>query len=145
MNDADRTKLARFLGMTGSAHDGESLNAIRMANRLIGGLGITWEEALAGDNGYSEEFVKQVAARSYQEGLKDGQTQAPGAPRKTFAGYAALLLKKHRDNLSDWEVGFLESWQHKSYPPSDRQLAIFDRLQDKTGEQRPTTWGDVDG
>jgi hypothetical protein len=35
MAPADRERLARLLGMIGSAHDGEALNAARLADRLI--------------------------------------------------------------------------------------------------------------
>ena len=40
---ADR--LAKLLGMTGSDHDGECLNAIRLANRVLAENKLTWHEA----------------------------------------------------------------------------------------------------
>lgn len=42
----DRTKLAKLLGMLGSAHDGEIAAAGRKANALVKAAGITWEEAI---------------------------------------------------------------------------------------------------
>jgi hypothetical protein len=39
---ADRERLARLLGMIGSAHDGEALNAARLADRLIRDRELTW-------------------------------------------------------------------------------------------------------
>jgi hypothetical protein len=46
LNPADRDKLARILGMTGSLHDGEALNAARLADRLVREQGITWFDVL---------------------------------------------------------------------------------------------------
>ena len=43
INKADRDKLVKALGMLGSDHDGEVLNAARMVERLRRKLGTTWE------------------------------------------------------------------------------------------------------
>src|ERR1700738_2141820 len=42
----DRDRLARVLGMMGSAHDGEALAAARQAERLRAEAGLTWGEIL---------------------------------------------------------------------------------------------------
>lgn len=42
----DRTLLLKLLGMTGSAHDGEALNAMRMATALMVKCKVTWAELL---------------------------------------------------------------------------------------------------
>jgi hypothetical protein len=47
LSPQDRHRLARLLGMTGSAHDGETLNAARLADRLVKDRGATWSEVLA--------------------------------------------------------------------------------------------------
>lgn len=44
--ELDRNRLAKLLGMIGSAHDGEALNAARMAHTLVRTAGVTWEEVL---------------------------------------------------------------------------------------------------
>ena len=46
MNALDHNRLAKVLGMTGSAHDGEALVAVRKANELIVAAGTTWAEIL---------------------------------------------------------------------------------------------------
>jgi hypothetical protein len=46
----DKTRLVKLLGMTTSEHDGEALNAMRMANDLIKAAGKTWADVLATDN-----------------------------------------------------------------------------------------------
>lgn len=42
----DRLKLAKVLGMLGSTHDGEVLNAARQAQSLVKNAGLTWEQAI---------------------------------------------------------------------------------------------------
>ena len=47
MRDAvvlDRDRLARVLGMLGSAHDGEIIAAARQAERLRADAGLTWTD-----------------------------------------------------------------------------------------------------
>ena len=129
----DQKKLAKFLGMMGSAHDGEALNAARMANKMVAAAGLTWEQVLSG-GGYTQEFVAEVAAKAYQEGIKDA---APKPPRKSFSSYAKQLLEE-MDDLTEWEEEFLGSWAAgKRYPPSDKQLAIFVRLEERSGIPMP--------
>ena len=42
-----RTRLARLLGMMGSQHDGEALNAARLADKLVREQGITWFDVIS--------------------------------------------------------------------------------------------------
>lgn len=42
----DRAKLAKLMAMTTSDQDGEALNALRMANKLIAGAKLSWPEVL---------------------------------------------------------------------------------------------------
>jgi hypothetical protein len=46
LSDADFDRLLKLLGMSGSASNGEALNAIRLANRLLRDRGLTWPEAI---------------------------------------------------------------------------------------------------
>jgi len=43
MNTLDRQRLAKVLGLTDSAHEGEALAAARKANELIVSAGMTWD------------------------------------------------------------------------------------------------------
>jgi len=70
---ADLTQLRKLMGMTGSDADGEALNALRMANRLLKKSDLTWSDVLdrcisvttvnggyqaqgaSGDDGFDEE------------------------------------------------------------------------------------------
>lgn len=122
----DRKRLSQLLGMTASAHDGEALNAIKLANKMLKSAALSWPDILEGQ--YDQAFVKKVANDAYQAGKADS---APKAPRKTFAGYAKYLLGHCPDELSAWETEFLESWKDRHYPPSDKQLAVFVRLAER--------------
>jgi hypothetical protein len=42
-----RDRLARLMGMVGSMHDGEALNAARLADKLVRSCGLTWAEVFA--------------------------------------------------------------------------------------------------
>lgn len=44
----ERARLLKLLGMTGSVHDGEALNALRMATALMKRCRVTWSDLLGG-------------------------------------------------------------------------------------------------
>jgi hypothetical protein len=46
LDPAASERLARLLGMIGSAHDGEALNAARMADQLVRQRGLTWPDII---------------------------------------------------------------------------------------------------
>jgi hypothetical protein len=56
----DRQRLTRIVAMCGSRHDGEALNAVRLADRIIQKAGLTWEDLLAP---YAQLQVAVEAAR----------------------------------------------------------------------------------
>lgn len=45
--EADRDRLAKLLGLLGSAYDGEVANAGRLADRLVRSAGLTWPDIIA--------------------------------------------------------------------------------------------------
>jgi hypothetical protein len=55
----DRTRLAKVLAMTTSPHEGEALAAIRRANEIIQGEGLSWEQVLAQVSGRASHIVLQ--------------------------------------------------------------------------------------
>src|SRR6516165_6110804 len=70
----DRGRLARLLGMLGSLHDGEVVNAGRLAVRMLKQAGITWQQLLAPTvNGHNESVVIDAARALLAENdqLKD--------------------------------------------------------------------------
>jgi hypothetical protein len=66
----DKTKLAKLLAMTTSTHDGEALNAIRMANSMLVVAGLTWTDVLTTEHTLNISVRRQAPAQSY-EGSQD--------------------------------------------------------------------------
>jgi hypothetical protein len=76
-------RLSRLLAMTTSSHDGEALNAIRMANALLKRQGMTWGEVLP------------------------TPLPADSSPAQPHHVEAETLLATRRDILTDFEADFL--------------------------------------
>lgn len=67
----DKAKLAKLLAMTTSTHDGEAINAMRLANEMILKAGLTWENVLTtvGHPGFTVTVTRHKAPeqRPYEE------------------------------------------------------------------------------
>jgi hypothetical protein len=59
----DRSRLARLLGMTGSAYDGEVVNAARLAHQMLRQANLGWDEVLIGP-GIAVDAARQLAAEN---------------------------------------------------------------------------------
>jgi hypothetical protein len=144
-----RKRLIQLLGMTGSAHDGEALNALRLALRAMAEAGTSWSD-LIGTGRWSDDDMARCASEAYQKGFLEARQQGVvlrktkggdftpvngSAGCATFAEFAEILLDHYDDALSDWERQFCESWLDKRYRPSEKQLAIFRRMAQKTGTE----------
>jgi hypothetical protein len=102
MSRLDRGRLARVLGMVGSAHDGEVISAARLANRMVRAAGCTWVQVLAG---------------------------APAeAPRCHCHVCRCERLLGRARALTDWELKFCCSLLRRESEPTAKQNAVLDRL-----------------
>ncbi len=101
MSDIDRERLARVLGMLGSAHVGEVLAAARQAERMRRSAGVTWADLLA------------PAALS-----------AAALPRLS-AAEALGVCWRARDRLTRWECGFVAGLAARRRPLTPRQAAVL--------------------
>lgn len=109
LNPATRTRLAKLLGMTQSSHDGEALNAIRLANRVLAESKITWTDALA------------VNRRS---------PPPPPEPPEDWRSAALFCTQFGLGVLSKWERDFCRSLL--DFPRlSDKQAAILLRCYER--------------
>ena len=105
-----RSRLAKLLGMVGSTHDGEALNAARMADKLVREAGVSWADTLGGaaspppdyDTLPSHVFLCDVC-------LKDG----------------------HRQKLTQWELDFVASVRGFE-EVSPKQRKTLRRIYEKT-------------
>lgn len=112
MTTLDRVRLARVLGLLGSNHDGEVVNAGRIANDMVRAADMTWGEVL-GDQGRALTRLSEA--------------------EDDFAAEARHMLDLGvmLGALTDWEIGFLRSIQHWSGALTERQQMFYDRLRDK--------------
>jgi hypothetical protein len=109
----DRVRIAKLLGMTGSTHDGEAVNAMRLANRIVRESGVTWYDVIGATALPSPEVADPL------EGWPGG-----------WRGAVETCLD-HGHILSAWERSFLVSTLGFR-GLSEKQAAVVRRLLDKT-------------
>lgn len=124
LNVAERRRLARLLGMVGSSHDGEALNAARLADRMVRDAGLTWHEVLADHDSATppprqEPQINvlvdwpvrwQAAARLVAEEGKGLLREKDLAFARTVAGYEHRPTEKQLGYLHDLVRRVLEAW-----------------------------------
>jgi hypothetical protein len=153
----DLDKLARLLSMAGSSgYDGEALNAVRLADRLLRAAGATWADLLTAQDQLAVACeaaavlkAENVALRAELDQLRTTGTavavwQDVGAAITSSRTAAAWALDLHDRGdvwLSDFEVDFLNTcttWTGRLTP---RQQSIFTRIMgritERTGLQPP--------
>lgn len=99
-----RERLAKLLGMCGSAHDGERAAAAKAADDLVRRSGLTWFDVFGAK---APEWVDPFTLEA-----------------KLGAIWAWRSL------LTDWELEFIESVLGRPRL-SDKQIAIVDKLVDR--------------
>lgn len=126
-----RQRLIQLLGMLGSHHDGEVLNAAKLAQRQLGAMGLTWEEFYGGapDAAPSQEDLTYAYQRGYKDGAEDQRRASlPNRPA-SWQALARLIRDKHERDITDWEYGFIESFIERGWPtPTEKQRKIFQRI-----------------
>jgi hypothetical protein len=112
----DKTKLLKVLGMTGSAHDGEALAALRTALKMMANANVTWVDIITivvkaepkmdhtrdaagywrnpSYNPYDQSDPSEILRR-YQEYVRDKSDKARREKYKDDL-YADLFGKKRR-------------------------------------------------
>lgn len=84
----DRARLAKLMGMTTSDQDGEALNALRMANKLIAGAKLSWPEVLGFSSSTRQqpfEGFSYEAARKYSADFGDAMRGYNSTASNAFA------------------------------------------------------------
>jgi hypothetical protein len=150
--DPDKKKrLTQLLGMMGSQHDGEILNAARLAQRMIGSEGLTWEEVLSSGNGaISQDDMQRLFDAGFRKGYDDGYRRGlaeghakrvPSArePGTSFISWVRGLRDVYNDDLTDWEQGFVESFIERGWAmPTPKQRVVFERIAAKLSMECPS-------
>jgi hypothetical protein len=101
MTPLDRSRLAALLGMLGSSHDGEVVNAARAAERMRKTAGLTWHQVLV-----PLPVVQPTRATDIEDDLD--------------------LILDSIDELSGWEARFARSVAAQS-KWSEKQIEIIRR------------------
>jgi hypothetical protein len=116
----DAFRLAKLLGLLGSSHDGEVMNAAKMADRLVRAGGLTWEDVIA-----PAAAGSPLPPRRHTDPAKG----PPAAsvlrrwPEHWRAAWALCLSRLDCREITAWERQFLISirgWEH----PTPRQLEV---------------------
>jgi hypothetical protein len=107
LTPADRVRLVKLLGMIGSSHDNEALNAARLADRLVRDRGARWSDVL-------DAPVLDGAVL-----LQDFLTN--------WKAIAHACVLNGAGVLSDWELNFCRSLADFARPTA-KQLAVLRRL-----------------
>jgi hypothetical protein len=137
----DRERLAMILGMLGSAHDGEALNAARLAVRIVKEAGTSWPEVIDGGR-VATEAARSLLAENENLQLENRQLQNqlarlrhPPLPT-TWAlpqtpGEQAAQAIEWTAVLSDWERSFVNDMSGRWRPPTQKQQQCLDKISSK--------------
>ena len=136
-------RLLQLIGMSGSAHDGEALNAIRLAHRLAAEHGCTLTEAI--ETAPAEIDLIRLATLeedAFQRGFEAGRAAEGGSSN----GFAVLTwhtaiercLRDHTLILTAWEQEFLRGWLARGWSrPTAKQADVLHRITRKCGVPAP--------
>ena len=133
----DRERLATVLGMMGSAHDGEALNAARLAVRMLKEAKATWPEVLrrAGRrrSGPRPPRRERTATASKPRTARRAGAIAPSAAADELGipGEQIAQTVEWTAILTDWERAFVTDMSERWRAPSEKQQAILDRISTK--------------
>lgn len=136
MDAALRERLTKLIAMVGSDHDGEVINAVRAADRLLRQHKLTWHDFLLPNGGSPLVTVLQselASARRENQQLR-AQLAARPSPFEQPDGNHAAQAQWALDlglALNDFECGFLESIAARPWPLTERQQPVFARIMAK--------------
>lgn len=142
----DLAKFARVVGLLGSAHEGERLNAVTLGGRMLQAAGMRWEDfvesyrrAEIATEAASVLLAENTALKTEIDKLRTGSAAAlwneVGAAVSDTHRTASWALDLHRRGLvwlsPDFEVPFLTrctTWTGRLTP---KMQPVFQRLIDR--------------
>lgn len=126
LDQRDRERLIKLLGMIGSSADGEALNAARLANKLVQDRGLTWAAVLNG-----KAIPQPQTTWTWTPPRPPPPPPQPSGLR--WRTIAEFILEYKIDFINEWEEHFLESILHRTYDLSDKQRATLVKIGEKCG------------
>lgn len=134
LDQRDREKLIKLLGMIGSSADGEALNAARLANRLIQDRKLSWGDVINGHAATSWPGHTQTPwGFSWTPPPPRPPPRPPPEPElRNWRTVARMILLHHVDLINDWELHFLSSISGRAYL-TEKQEATLTKIATKCG------------
>ena len=131
-------ELIKILKMLGSNHDGEVLNAARIAHKHVEALG-GWEVVIGAPpqppSGVNRASVGEKALRdkelkaAYDNGFAAAVKAGQKVRTTNWRQWAKDLVDEQEDCLSDWEIKFFGGFGNgKFYVPTAKQRAVFEKV-----------------
>jgi hypothetical protein len=129
LDQRDREKLIKLLGMIGSSADGEALNAARLANKLVSDRGLTWGQVLA-VNG-----AQVWPQGAHQTVWPQSSWSPPPPPRPSqmerWRTVADFIKTYRAAEINDWEQHFLASILSKRSALTPKQMETLVKIGQK--------------
>jgi hypothetical protein len=151
----DMDRFIKILGMTGSAHDGEALSALRMAQKLMSAHGKTWKDLIGAPKQQQQQNrqdqygsrwkqahpdwqnERQREREEYARARENAHAREQARQRESSEGDEAAtkreclrMLDECPHLLTDWEKEFLESFKDRPdhWSMTEKQRAVFERI-----------------
>lgn len=83
----DLERLVKLMRMTESAHDGESLNALRLANKMLRAAGKHWGDVLVAGSTSSDDYRTAPSKRRGFNSKPSTAQYGSAAPRQKYDGH----------------------------------------------------------
>lgn len=110
----DRQRLAKALGMLGSAHDGEVVAAARAVEGMRRAAGLTWLEIISPAPRLPKPGRRRRKPRRQRPVMSDAE--------------AVEFLLRRPERLTDWELAFARSLRAWRGTLTKKQKAVLARL-----------------
>jgi hypothetical protein len=149
LTDPDRQKLTKLAGLLGSAHDGEIINAARLAQRVLTAAGATWAELinppapvpLATPAAIDLARMAQLERDAFERGRKAGLAEQQSQQQQHFTSWPVLAdhcLHQHDRLLTAFERDFLHDFLARRWTtPTVKQHRVFATIASRVGISLP--------
>jgi hypothetical protein len=128
----DRNKLAKLMRMTESSHDGEALNALRLANAMLKADGKNWSDILAGPTTRAPDYRTPPSKRGAGDTSRYG-TRAPQGRKKDETRWIgpeidpmldALSRGRHDLGTMTFIASLRDFWERRGFLTTDQYNAL---------------------
>jgi hypothetical protein len=150
LTDDEYKRLIQLLGMLGSDHDGEVLNAARLARKLVLNSKSTFEEIFSpagrghnpggrpgmrgeGNKFFDQKDLQEAHDRGFAAGVKSARAYKAGGWKQWAKERVAIP-----DEISPWELKFFSDFANGKFSrPTEKQRGIFERVAERLDLELP--------